>query len=54
LTAHRRAHYARRDGGTSTQRRDADYVRSIERGLAVIAALGIPGQADVAGGVRSG
>jgi IclR family transcriptional regulator, pca regulon regulatory protein len=38
--------------GTSTQRRDADYVRSIERGLAVIAALGHPGRgltlADVA------
>jgi IclR family pca regulon transcriptional regulator len=30
--------------GTSTQRRDADYVRSIERGLAVIAALGHPGR----------
>jgi IclR family pca regulon transcriptional regulator len=29
--------------GTPTHERDADYVRSIERGLAVIAALGHPG-----------
>jgi IclR family transcriptional regulator, pca regulon regulatory protein len=29
--------------GTPTRERDADYVRSIERGLAVIAALGHPG-----------
>jgi IclR family transcriptional regulator, pca regulon regulatory protein len=38
--------------GTPTRGRDADYVRSIERGLAVIAALGHPGRgltlADVA------
>jgi IclR family transcriptional regulator, pca regulon regulatory protein len=45
LTGGARADYARRPAmaGTSNQLRDADFVRSIERGLAVIAALGHPG-----------
>ena len=45
LTARARAHYARRAAWPATplQLRDADFVRSIERGLAVIAALGHPG-----------